>query len=63
MKATAQDMQDVIDFAEKRGIRAKFWDPQKRYLILTREEDAAEAGGGVVNGSAAGPEAGDEGKD
>lgn len=35
-------MQDVLDFAQKRGIRAKFWDAQKRWLVLARDADGQE---------------------
>ena len=41
-KPTAQDMQDVLDFAQKRGISGKFWDAQKRWLVLARESDGQE---------------------
>lgn len=35
-------MQDVLDFAQKRGISGKFWDAQKRWLVLARESDGQE---------------------
>lgn len=38
-KATAQDMQDIHDFAQKRGAFVKYWDQAKTALVIAREPD------------------------
>jgi hypothetical protein len=42
VKPTAQDMQDIHDFALQRGAFVKFWDQQKTSLIIARESDAPQ---------------------
>lgn len=49
-------MQDVLDFAQKRGISGKFWDAQKRWLVLARESDGQEEAQQTGERSAARPD-------
>lgn len=40
MTPTAQDMQDIHDFALQRGAHVKFWDKARTALIIAREPEA-----------------------
>jgi hypothetical protein len=38
-KATTTDMDDVLALAHARGLKGKFWDDQKRYLVITLPQE------------------------
>ena len=38
-KPTIKDMEDVLALAKARGLGGKFWDDQRRYLVITLPED------------------------
>lgn len=41
-KPTKQDMEDVLAYAHARGLGGKFWDDQRRYLVVTLPEEKPE---------------------
>jgi hypothetical protein len=43
MKATTKDLEELLEAAKARGLTGRFWDPKKRWLLLSLPEDKPAA--------------------
>lgn len=42
MKPTSKDLEELMEIAKAKGLLGRFWDPKKRWLVLSLPDERPE---------------------